>query len=56
MKRKFRDFRCFGGFLTVIYPPKLIVWWSKDATPPSKTNPGVWLIGSWSKWASRDDV
>ena len=35
MKRKFKDFRCFGGWLTVKWSPKLLVWWSKDATPPS---------------------
>lgn len=56
MKSKFKDFRCFGGWLTVKWWPRLLVWWSKDATPPSHNNPGYWIIGSWSKWASGDDV
>jgi hypothetical protein len=56
MKRKFKDFRCFGGWLTIKWRPKLLVWWSKDATPPSNSNPGIWLIGSWAKWARCDDV
>jgi len=56
MKRKFRDFRCFGGWLTVKWRPRLLVWWSKDATPPSNSNPGIWIVGSWFKYASCDDV
>jgi len=55
MKRKFKDFHCFGGWLTIKWRPKLLVWWSKDATPPSNSNPGIWLIGSYTKWALCDD-
>ena len=49
MRSKFKDFRCLGGWLTVKWRPTLLVWWSKDATPPSNSNPGIWLIGSWLK-------
>lgn len=56
MKNRFKDFKCFGGWLTIVWKPSLVIWWSKDATPPSSTNPGKWLIGSWAKWARQENT
>jgi hypothetical protein len=46
------DFRCFGGFLVILNRDVFCVWWSTDATPPTKRERnGFWLIGSYKKWA-----
>lgn len=46
------DFRCFGGFFVCYKRDVFCLWWSKDATPPTKRERnGFWIIGSYGKWA-----
>lgn len=47
------DIRCFGGFLVCYNRDVFCIWWSTDATPPTKREGnGRWIIGSYGKWAS----
>lgn len=46
------EIRCFGGFLVINTRERLLVWWSTDATPPTKREGnGRWLVGNYGKWA-----
>lgn len=46
------DIRCFGGWLVIYARDIFVVWWSTDATPPTKREEnGRWLIGSYGRWA-----
>ncbi len=47
------DFRCFGGWLVCYNREVFCLWWSNDAAPPTKKDKnGLWIIGSYRKWAS----
>lgn len=46
------DIRCFGGWLTIYRRDVFVIWWSNDATPPTKREGnGFWIIGNYGKWA-----
>lgn len=46
------DIRCLGGFLVIYRRDVFCVWWSTDATPPTKREGnGRWIIGTYGKWA-----
>jgi len=42
---RFKDFRFFGGSLTVVWKPCFAAWWSTDGAPPDRFNRGFWLFG-----------
>lgn len=51
------DLRCFGGWLVCYNRDVFCIWWSTDATPPTKREGnGFWIIGSYRKWAMSEFV
>lgn len=42
---KFKDISLLGGFLTIMWKPHLVIWWTNDGAPPDHLNKGFWIFG-----------